>query len=271
MPELPEVETTRQGVSHYIKSQKVQKVNIHFPTLRWPIDKKLCDILPGQTLKDIKRRGKYLIFEFQTGTLIIHLGMSGSLRITSVTHQKEKHDHFELIFNRNCILRLRDPRRFGAVLWTETDWKTHELIKNLGPEPLEKTFTALYLHTLSRNKTVSIKNFIMNSHIVVGVGNIYANESLFLAGIHPKTPAKKISLPRYEKLVTAIKQVLRMAIKQGGTTLKDFASPEGKPGYFALQLNVYGRENATCYVCGKPIKHCIIGQRATYYCPNCQH
>ena len=199
----------------------------------------------------------------------MHLGMSGSLRIISSKTPAMAHDHFDLVLGKKC-LRLRDPRRFGAVLWTSKPVEQHELIKSLGPEPLSEDFDVDYLFEKSRKRQVNIKNFIMNSHIVVGVGNIYASESLFLSGINPKRKAGSISRKRYEKLVDAIKTVLTRAIKQGGTTLQDFSNAEGKPGYFAQQLNVYGRQGEACYQCDAPIQQITQGQRSTYFCPRCQ-
>lgn len=270
MPELPEVETSLQGIKPHISQCTVQRVNIYQPKLRWPINPKLDQLLSGQTLLELQRRGKYLILSFQNGSLLLHLGMSGSLRILKPNEPLEKHDHFELIFNNQKSLRLRDPRRFGAVLWTSAPWQEHKFIKTLGPEPLSIDFTSQYLHQHARNKSIAIKSFIMNSHVVVGVGNIYASESLFQAGIHPTRQAKRISKIRYEKLTSSIKQVLAKAIKEGGTTLKDFSNAEGKPGYFAQQLNVYGRAGKPCLVCEASIKQKVIAQRATYYCPHCQ-
>ncbi len=271
MPELPEVETTKRGIEPYVLHKRVKAVHIYDRRLRWPVETRLPEYIHGKTVRYLQRRGKYLVFGFDNGSLLLHLGMSGSLRITSPKTPRKKHDHLEIVFTPNCALRLHDPRRFGAAIWTGQDWHQHKLIKNLGPEPLSEAFNGEYLWQKSRNKTVAIKNFIMNSHIVVGVGNIYANESLYLAGIHPKRQAGKIARQRYDKLATAIKETLDQAITQGGTTLKDFASPDGNPGYFALQLNVYGRENLPCPRCQHPIKHTVIGQRATYYCGHCQH
>lgn len=270
MPELPEVETSLQGIKPHISDSYIQRINIYHPTLRWPIEKNLDAILQGQQLLSLQRRGKYLILSFANGHLLLHLGMSGSLRIVEPSTLLEKHDHFEMIFTNNKALRLRDPRRFGAVLWTPDDWQHHKLIASLGPEPLSDDFHVAYLYQQSRNKSVSIKTFIMNSHVVVGVGNIYASESLFRAGIHPTRPAKRIAKTRYEKLVTSIKQVLEKAIAEGGTTLKDFSNAEGKPGYFAQQLNVYGRAGMPCPCCKASIKQKVIAQRATYYCSHCQ-
>jgi len=270
MPELPEVETTKRGISPHILNRKVKAANIYFPTLRWPIDPEISSELPGQKLEAIIRRGKYLIFQFKTGSLLLHLGMSGSLRIVTSKDPREKHDHFELVFSNKHILRLRDPRRFGAVLWTKESWDQHKLIKNLGPEPLNNDFSGEYLFKESCNKSLAIKNYIMNSKIIVGVGNIYASESLFKAGINPKKAANKVSKQRYILLADAIKSVLSASIKQGGTTLKDFSDPNGNPGYFALHLNVYGRAGEECFQCNKKIKQCVIGQRSTFYCPHCQ-
>lgn len=270
MPELPEVETTRRGIAPHLKHQTITDVIIRQYQLRWPIPKTLRKNIHQQTVRDIKRRGKYILIYFDNGTLILHLGMSGSLHIVDIDTPCQKHDHLDLIINQQCILRLRDPRRFGAVLWTRKPVAQHKLLKDLGPEPLENIFTAQHLYEASRKRKVSIKQFIMNSHIVVGVGNIYASEALFIAGIHPKRAAGKISLPRYQQLVTAIKNVLTAAIKQGGTTLRDFSNSDGKPGYFKQQLNVYGRKDKACPTCNKAITQSIIGQRSTFYCTHCQ-
>jgi len=270
MPELPEVETTLRGIEPYISNKKIKQINIYQPKLRWPIEKNLNSLLSGKKVLNLQRRGKYIIIEFSNGNLLLHLGMSGSLRILGNDTPLEKHDHFEIIINQKTILRLRDPRRFGAVIWTDEDWQEHKLIKNLGPEPLSNNFNADYLFKKSRNKRVAIKSFIMDGHIVVGVGNIYASESLFRAGIHPTRQTQRVSKARFEKLVIVIKEVLKKAISEGGTTLKDFTNAEGKPGYFTQQLNVYGKEKEPCPICSTPIKQKIIAQRATYYCSQCQ-
>lgn len=270
MPELPEVETTLRGISPHCLGERVNKIIIRQAKLRWPIPQKIKKLLVGETLNRITRRAKYLLLQFDTGTLLIHLGMSGSLRIVPAKVAAEKHDHFDVVFNNGICLRLRDPRRFGAVLFTSEDPFTHKLLATLGPEPLTKAFDTEYLFSASRGKSVNIKQFIMNSKIAVGIGNIYASEALFLAGIHPKRIAGKISRQRYQYLVHAIKSVLSDAIAQGGTTLRDFTSSDGKPGYFAQQLNVYGREGETCPQCGRAIKHIVQGQRASYYCGTCQ-
>ena len=262
MPELPEVETSRSGIEPHIINNKITGVVIRQKKLRWPIPISLKKNLPGDEITSVKRRGKYLLLETSKGTLIIHLGMSGSLHIVSNKINAEKHDHFEIAFSNGKLLRLRDPRRFGAVLWTRQDISKHKLIAKLGPEPLTDEFTADYLHQASRKRKVAIKTFIMNSHIVVGVGNIYANEALFMAGIHPKRMSNRISLARYQSLVEAI--------KQGGTTLRDFSREDGKPGYFQQELNVYGKVNQPCPNCKQPIKQIRQQQRSTYYCSHCQ-
>lgn len=270
MPELPEVETTRRGIASCITNRQITGVIIRQSNLRWPIPAALHKILTGQSINSIQRRGKYLLLSMQSGTLLIHLGMSGSLRVVPASQPAEKHDHFDIVFDDHNVLRLRDPRRFGAVLWIHQNPLQHKLLKDLGAEPLTKDFTAEYLYGAARNRKVAIKQFIMDSHIVVGVGNIYANEALFLAGIRPTVSAKRISLNRMQKLVSAIKQVLKNAIRSGGTTLRDFTRGDGRPGYFRQQLNVYGREGEACKRCGTPIKLIRQGQRASYYCNRCQ-
>ena len=270
MPELPEVETTCRGIAPHIQDQIVKDIIIRQKQLRWPITPGLKKGITGQSIKEIWRRGKYILLQTATGTAIIHLGMSGSLRIVDQTIAVRKHDHVDFIFANGKVLRLHDPRRFGALLWTTADPMDHELLCDLGPEPLTTDFSAPYLHALSRRRKASIKTFIMNSHVVVGVGNIYASESLFLAGIHPSRRADKISLARYELLVSAIKKVLAASIKQGGTTLRDFVNESGQPGYFQQTLNVYGRDGEACKQCGKPIIQIRTLQRSTFYCRHCQ-
>ena len=271
MPELPEVETTRRGIEPHIKGKTVQQVVIRQRQLRWPVPSKLKKTLPGQKILNVNRRGKYLLLDTDIGTVIIHLGMSGSLRMVGENSQPQKHDHIDFVFSNNKILRLRDPRRFGAVLWTNHKPENHSLLKSLGPEPLSKAFNANYLFDRSRKRKISIKAFIMDSKVVVGVGNIYASEALFRAAIRPTISAGKISKPRYLKLVAAIKEVLEEAVAQGGTTLRDFTNEEGKPGYFKQKLLVYGRAGEPCSICQTMIKHIKQGQRASYYCPRCQH
>jgi len=270
MPELPEVETSRRGIEPHILNKTVSDVIVRQKQLRWPITASLKKQLIGQVIRQVERRGKYILLSTDAGTVILHLGMSGSLRILPPSIPAEKHDHFDIVFSHKKILRLRDPRRFGAVLWTKSDPLKHKLLVNLGPEPLTEDFTAEYLFKQSRNRKVAIKTFLMNSHIVVGVGNIYANESLFSAGINPKRAAGNISLTRYKKLVPAIKSILTHSIEQGGTTLKDFINENGKPGYFQQTLNVYGRATEACINCGAAIKKITQTQRATFYCSQCQ-
>jgi len=270
MPELPEVETTRLGISPHIAEQTVNSVIIRNSKLRWPVPASIKKNLAGKTLLSITRRGKYLILEFANGCLLIHLGMSGSLQVVDPKTELRKHDHVDIVFKNKQCLRYHDPRRFGSILWTNKPPLEHKLLKDLGPEPLDKSFNEKHLWDRSRKRRVTIKQFIMDSHNVVGVGNIYASESLFRAGIHPKKAAGKVSLEQYKNLVKAIKTVIKAAIKQGGTTLRDFTGGDGKPGYFKQRLNVYGRKGEPCRQCGKAISHCVMGQRATYYCTACQ-
>ena len=270
MPELPEVETTLRGISAHIINSPISRVNIRNPRLRWPVPEEIISHLPRQKISTISRRAKYLLLAIDSGTLIIHLGMSGSLRIVPLDTPYEKHDHFELCFSNGLALRLKDPRRFGAVLWTYEPVYKHPLLKHLGPEPLSEQFNADYLFTLSRNKTIAIKQFIMNSKIVVGIGNIYANEALFASGIHPQRAAGKISKKRYEHLCSEAKRILKQAIAQGGTTLKDFVDSSGKPGYFKQELLVYGRKGLACVQCQKNLREIRQGNRTTVYCTHCQ-
>jgi formamidopyrimidine-DNA glycosylase len=270
MPELPEVETTRRGISPHIVGQRVIQVIIRESRLRWPIPKSLPQQLKGRKLKKVDRRGKYLLLCFRHGALIIHLGMSGSLRIVGAKSAPQKHDHFDLRMSDGKCLRLRDPRRFGAVVWTQTPPCEHTLIKNLGPEPLEDVFDGDYLYACGRHRQITIKQLIMESKTVVGVGNIYANESLFLAGIDPKRASNRIAKSRYHRLAQAIRTVLTAAIAQGGTTLRDFQREDGQPGYFSQALQVYGKADTPCPSCGALIRTKIIAQRTTFYCPACQ-
>ena len=269
MPELPEVEITRRGIEPYIVGDKVLTVVCRTKKLRWPIPTQLTIKLTNQVFTSVSRRAKYLLLDCNAGTLIIHLGMSGSLRITDSSSVVQKHDHLDVVFTKN-ILRLRDPRRFGAVLWTSKNALSHKLLASLGPEPLHEEFTPQHLYQASRQRRISVKEFIMNSHVVVGVGNIYATEALFTSGIHPLRAAGKISLSRYTLLVSAIKTILAEAIQRGGTTLRDFTREDGKPGYFQQQLRVYGRAKQPCVVCAQPLRSTKQGQRTTTYCTQCQ-
>lgn len=270
MPELPEVETTRRGVSPHTRGQTIERVNIYQPQLRWPIPADMAAKLKNQTVLDVRRRGKYLLFDIAAGTALLHLGMSGSLRVVDRETPLKKHDHLELILSNGRILRFHDPRRFGSFLWAD-DWASHPLIAKLGPEPLSEAFSAVHLFRRSRGRKAGIKVFIMNSEVVVGVGNIYASEALFKAGIHPKRAAGRVSLERYKRLEAAIRKTLAAAIEMGGTTLRDFYGGDGEPGYFKQQLAVYEREGEECLSCKSVIKRCVLGQRATYFCPKCQH
>lgn len=270
MPELPEVETTRRGILPHVKNKKVKSVILRQKKLRWPITPALSKELPGQTISAVERRGKYLLLTSDAGTLLIHLGMSGSLRIVDRGHAIGKHDHVDIVLQDNKILRYTDPRRFGCMLWQRHEIDTHPLLKSLGPEPLSCQFDGQHLFARSRKRTAPIKSFIMDSHNVAGVGNIYANEALFFAGINPKRAAGKISLRRYQKLAQCIKQVLERAIEAGGTTLRDFTNSNGDPGYFKQSLQVYGRGGLACNSCQRSLKEIRLGQRSTVYCTNCQ-
>jgi len=270
MPELPEVETTLRGIEPHLLNQRIFRVIVRDARLRWPVPAEVKKA-EGQRLVSLDRRGKYLLLQLEQGGLIIHLGMSGSLRILQESLTPEKHDHVDVELENGVCLRFNDPRRFGAFLWVDGEMESHELLRDLGPEPLSAGFTADYLYERSRTRRVAIKNFIMNGHIVVGVGNIYASEALFMAGIHPQRAAGRVSRLRYEGLVAAICDVLERAIKLGGTSLKDFVSSDGTPGYFAQELLVYDRAGKDCFQCGATIRQKVIGQRSSYYCPACQH
>lgn len=268
MPELPEVETTTRGLAPHITQQTIASVNIYRPNLRWPIPSELKNLV-GQSSRTIERRAKYMLWHFDSGTVVMHLGMSGTMRVVDSRSELKKHDHFEVVFNNGKALRFNDPRRFGAILWQALGEEL-SVIKTLGPEPLTDDFNGDYLHKKLKTRKGAIKNAIMTNAVVVGVGNIYASESLFLSGIHPKRAANKVSRERCNQLVQNIKRVLAKAIAQGGTTLKDFTQADGSPGYFAQELNVYGRADEPCLVCQTPIKNITLGQRSSFYCPQCQ-
>ena len=269
MPELPEVETTRRGIAPFCECIQVAAVTVYNSKLRWPVPDDLAAHLEQQEILEVTRRAKYLLLRFNRGTLIIHLGMSGSLRVITDDAPLQRHDHIELTLATGVRLRYNDPRRFGCWLWTQ-DPENHPLLKNLGPEPLAPEFTGHYLHTQAKNRKVAVKSFIMNGHIVVGVGNIYANEALFSAGIHPQRPAGNISLARYNQLANHIRDTLSAAIEMGGTTLRDFVNSDGKPGYFAQSLRAYGRGGKPCVTCTSTLKEVRMSQRTTVYCPKCQ-
>jgi len=267
MPELPEVETTKNGLESILSNKTISKVEILNPNLRWSVEQSIISKLVNQTIRSFSRRGKYILFNLDKGHLMIHLGMSGKINVVDTSEPVKKHDHFLLHFDRK-IMHFNDPRRFGSIFFLTN--LNHKLLNNLGVEPLEDSFHENFLFESSRNKTQSVKAFIMDSKIVVGVGNIYACESLYMAGINPKTKANKISKQRYIDLTNNIKEVLRKAIKAGGTTLQDFAKVDGKPGYFSQELSVYGRENENCFNCNGKIIRLVQNQRSTFYCPKCQ-
>jgi formamidopyrimidine-DNA glycosylase len=270
MPELPEVETTLRGISPHLIGQKVSAVHVRQPRLRWPVPDELAQILTGQTIDAVKRRAKYLLLHTDAGSLMIHLGMSGSLRIVESGLPPNKHDHVDICLEDELTLRFRDPRRFGSMLWLNPGPASHPLLDSLGPEPFSVIFNGEYLYRLTRKRRVAVKQLIMNSQVVVGVGNIYANEALFRAGIRPDRAAGRISHRRYEDLAACIRKVLNDAIEQGGTTLRDFSGGDGQPGYFRQSLHVYGRGNQTCTKCLGPLKEIRLGQRSTVFCSRCQ-
>jgi formamidopyrimidine-DNA glycosylase len=270
MPELPEVETTRRAIAPALEGQTIARLLVRERRMRWPIPTGLEQALRKQPIPAVRRRAKYLLLETPKGTALIHLGMSGHLRVLPKNTPAQKHDHWDLLLENDTLLRLHDPRRFGALLWTTDDPEQHALLQNLGPEPLSSAFNAADLYTRSRGRSAAVKAFIMDQHIVVGVGNIYANEALFLAGIDPRRAAGRITLARYERLVASIKSVLSAAIEVGGTTLRDFYSADGERGYFTQQLHVYGRGGLPCLSCGRTLKEARIGQRASVWCPSCQ-
>ncbi|MEE9446913.1 MAG: bifunctional DNA-formamidopyrimidine glycosylase/DNA-(apurinic or apyrimidinic site) lyase [Arenicellales bacterium] len=270
MPELPEVETTLRGIEPAVLSERIERLVVRDKRLRWPVPDDIADKVQGQKVVELTRRAKYILIYLEQGSLIWHLGMSGSMRVVDVSVEVAKHDHIDLIMQNGKIIRYNDPRRFGCFLWGGAQPLDHKLLASLGPEPLDDAFSARYLHKRAQGRSVAVKNFIMAQAVVVGVGNIYASEALFLAGISPSVAAGKVSLARYVKLVEQIKGVLVRSIEQGGTTLKDFMQADGKPGYFEQQLNVYGRAGEPCLVCSADIKNTVIGQRASYFCTKCQ-
>ena len=269
MPELPEVETSRRGIEPHIVGRAIESMVIRQRKLRWPISSNVDRGLPGQTVTSVGRRAKYLLINTTGGTAMIHLGMSGSVCIVNSNTPAGVHDHFDITFDGGKSLRFRDPRRFGSLHFSK-DVANHKLLRDLGPEPLSVDFNAEYLWSKSRGRSVSVKQFIMNAAIVVGVGNIYASESLFGSGIHPRRAAGRIALNRYAKLTNSIKDVLAKAIEAGGTTLRDFYGGDGEAGYFKQELQVYGRDGEACRTCETPISVVVLGQRSTFYCKICQ-
>lgn len=270
MPELPEVETVLRGLEPHLSGQNIAGALLRNRNLRWPIPAKLPSILRGQTIRALRRRAKYLLVECGGGTLILHLGMSGSLLLLPAATPAEKHDHFDLLLVNGMAVRLRDPRRFGAVLWCEGEVAQHPLLAKLGPEPLLENFNAGYLYRATRKRAAAIKQVIMDNRMVVGVGNIYASEALFRAGIRPQLAAGKLSSARCASLVQAIRETLHEAIAQGGSSLRDFVDSGGNPGHFQQHLWVYGRAGSPCRACGTAIKQIRQGQRSSFYCPSCQ-
>jgi len=270
VPELPEVETTRRGIAPHIEGQTVQTVLLRDGRLRWPVLPDLPKILAGRRIQTVARRGKYLLLDTGDGTLLVHLGMSGSLRLVVSAAPVGKHDHMDIVFGHNTVLRFHDPRRFGAVLWVQGPVTEHPLLKHLGPEPLADGFDGKTLHALAKGRKMAVKSFIMDSRVVVGVGNIYANEALFRAGILPSRAVGKIALTRYQRLAASIREVLQQAIDRGGTTLRDFVNASGQPGYFQQQLSVYGRTGLPCVHCGQALTEIRLGNRSTVFCRACQ-
>lgn len=270
MPELPEVETTRRGIASLLEGQRITGVKIRNRHLRWPIPTRLEQHLQHRLVHRVTRRAKYLLLHLDDGnSVILHLGMSGSLRVLPTHIAPDKHDHVDIVFGPQC-LRLRDPRRFGAILWCDQPPETHPRLAGLGPEPLSNAFDGAYLHGVAQQRRIAIKQLLMDGKVVVGVGNIYANEALFGAGIRPTRPANRIGRQRYDRLADEVKAVLGRAIKQGGTTLRDFQREDGRPGYFRIQLQVYGRGSEPCNTCGQPLKEIRLGQRTTVFCARCQ-
>ncbi len=276
MPELPEVETTKRGIAPHLLQRQIVQLTVRDRRLRWPITDELIAGAANMQVTSVERRAKYLLIGGDSpaggGTLIGHLGMSGSLRLLPTDEAPGKHDHVDFLLDSGKLLRFTDPRRFGSWHWVAgtTDPCSHKLLAALGPEPLSDEFNGDLLYTASRGKTVAVKNFVMNNHVVVGVGNIYASESLFVAGINPKRAAGKVSRERYRLLAGAIKKVLAASIEQGGTTLRDFTGAGGQPGYFKQKLRVYEREGEGCLRCDGVIQRAVIGQRASYFCSLCQ-
>jgi len=274
LPELPEVETTRRGIAPYLIGRRVLGVTLRRPDLRWPIPAAISELLPGQRIDAVERRAKYLLLHTEAGSALLHLGMSGVLRVLPPDAPIGKHDHVDIALERTAaqadrILRFTDPRRFGCLLW-QAPGEIHPLLANLGPEPLTDAFDGDLLWHISRGRKAAVKLFLMDNAVVVGVGNIYASEALFAAGIDPRRAAGSISRARYARLAAEVKRILAWAIERGGTTLRDFINPDGAPGYFFRELNVYGRAGEPCHVCGTAIRQVALGQRSTFWCPHCQ-
>ena len=271
MPELPEVETTGRGIAPHIEGRAVTRVILREPRLRWPVSQEMVAALPGQTLGRVTRRAKYLIVDTSAGNwLLLHLGMSGRLRVVPADTPAGRHDHLDIVVESGQCLRYTDPRRFGSVLWLGEPPERHPLLRDLGPEPLGDAFDGALLYRRSRGRSVAVKQFLMDSKVVVGVGNIYANEALHIAGISPVRAAGRVSRARYDALAAAVREVLADAIRRGGTTLRDYSNAHGEQGFFQLELRVYGRSGEPCPVCGEAVRQRVIGQRSTFWCAGCQ-
>lgn len=269
MPELPEVETTRRGLAPHVEGRRITRVLLRRPDLRWPIPADIPERLPGERIDAVRRRAKYLLLDTEPGSVLLHLGMSGSLRVLPAATPVRAHDHVDFALDSGRVLRFTDPRRFGCVLWQPAG-EVHPLLAGLGPEPLSAAFDGDYLFARSRGRKGPVKTFLMDQSVVVGVGNIYAAEALFEAGISPLRAAGRVSRERYGRLADAVKRILGHAIERGGTTLRDFINPDGEPGYFELELSAYGRGGEPCPRCGRPLKQAAIGQRTTVWCRHCQ-
>jgi formamidopyrimidine-DNA glycosylase len=274
MPELPEVETTRRGLAPHVEGRRVREVVLRRPDLRWPIPREVSELLPGQRITAVRRRAKYLLLDTEVGSALLHLGMSGSLRVLPPSTAVTTHDHVDVALDAangspRRVLRFNDPRRFGCLLW-QPRGTTHELLRDLGPEPLSDAFDGEYLFALSRGRKAPVKVFLMDQRVVVGVGNIYVAEALFAAGVSPLRAAGRVSRESYLRIAESIRRILQYAITRGGTTLRDFLSPDGAPGYFEQELSVYGREGEPCKTCGRALTLTTIGQRATVWCRHCQ-
>jgi formamidopyrimidine-DNA glycosylase len=269
MPELPEVETTRRGLLPHVEGRRITAVTLRRPDLRWPIPPEIEALLPGQRVDGVRRRAKYLLMDTAAGSALLHLGMTGSLRVLAADTPLKPHDHVDLALDSGRVLRFNDPRRFGCLLW-QAPGQAHPLLQVLGPEPLAAEFDGAYLFARSRGRKAPVKSFLMDQRVVVGVGNIYAAESLYRAGISPLRAAGRVSRERYVALAAAVKEILAYAITRGGTTLRDFISPDGAPGYFEQELSAYGRAGQPCPACGRALKQRSIGQRASVWCGHCQ-
>jgi formamidopyrimidine-DNA glycosylase len=270
LPELPEVETTRRGLEPHARRRRIVEVALYERRLRWPVPARLAASVRGQRLKRVGRRAKYLLLELESGTLLLHLGMSGNIRIVPAHAPRRPHDHFDLVLDSGKALRFNDPRRFGSLIYTRGDPLAHRLLARLAPEPFDAAFDAAYLHRITRRRRVAVKPLLMNSQLVVGVGNIYASEALFRARIAPRRQARSLTRAESARLVRAVRAVLAQAIRAGGTTLRDYLKTDGEPGYFRQRLYVYERAGKPCRRCGTPVRAITQGQRSTYYCPHCQ-